>query len=379
MEKTLNTIIVLRNDHGDAVKFGTAGSDVILKAGELGIHYLDNGNVVVKSGDGQSEWAKLKQIEGVFEEDQIITYDFGRHKTTNGYVNAGGAGMTMSQWLIHALSETKDPTIAQPTYSLAAGAITTNTGNNEIGSQVTKLAWDGTFTSGSYEYGSKSEDEQTKYTDTATGVTATYEMTSTNNGSLANTLDGTLTLATPIVISSTSGTSCGSITGKCNWIKSPRKPVNNVGVVVDGQIESGSDEKTVSYSVTGYREGCFYGTVDIANFTSDKITSQIVRGLQKKTGKNYASATNLAYTVPVGATAIIIAVPSGKTGPTSVLNTTVNAEMWGDNFKKVVISIGGADASQSSTGNYAIDYDVYYYIPANAYGSTAALQIDLGA
>lgn len=378
MSKTLNTIIVLRNDH-DGPKFGTADSTVTLKAGEVGVHYLDNGNVMVKMGDGSSAWDDLKQIEGVFEEDQILTYDFGRHKTSNGFVNAGGAGMTMSQWLIHALSETKAPTIAQPTYSLAAGTVTTNTGNKEIGSQVTKLGWDGTFTSGSYEYGSKSEDEQTKYTDTDTGVTATYVMTSTNAGSLAATVDGTLTLTNPITIASTSSASCGSITGKCTWTKSPRKPVNNVGAVVDGQIQSGSDEKTVSYSVTGYREGCFYGTVSTANFTSDMITSAVVRGLQKKTGKNYASASNLAYTVPVGATAILIAVPSGKTGPTSVLNTTVNAEMWGDNFNKVTISVGGADATANSVGNYAIDYDVYYYVPANAYGSTAALQIDLGA
>ena len=378
MSKQLNTIIVLRNDH-KGPKFGTADSNVTLQAGEVGVHYLDNGNVMVKMGDGSSAWDDLKQIEGVFEEDQILTYDFGRHKTENGFVNAGGAGMTMSQWLIDALSETKAPTIAQPTYSLSAGAVTTNTGNKEIGSKVTKLGWDGTFTSGSYEYGSKSEDEQTTYTDTATGVTATYVMTSTNAGSLAASVDGTLTLTNPITISSTSSASCGSITGTCTWTKSPRKPVNNVGAVVAGQIESGSDEKTVSYSVTGYREGCFYGTVSTANFTSDMITSSVVRGLQKKTGKNYASASDLAYTVPVGATAILIAVPSGKTGPTSVLNTTVNAEMWGDNFKKVTIEVGGADATESSVGDYALDYDVYYYIPANAYGKTAALQIDLGA
>ena len=378
MSKTLNTIIVLRNDH-EGPKFGTADSNVTLKAGEVGVHYLENGNVMVKMGDGQSAWADLKQIEGVFEQNQILTYDFGRHKTQNGFVDAGGAGMTMSQWLIDALSETKEPTIVGPTYTLAASTITTNTNTKEIGSQVTKLAWDGTFTSGSYEYGSKSEDGQTKYTDDGTGITATYVMTSTNAGSLAATENGTLTLTNPITIAGTSGTSCGSITGKCTWIKSPRVPVNNVGATTSGQIEGGSNEVTVSYSVTGYREGCFYGTVSTANFNESMITSSVVRGLQKKTGKNYASATNLAYTVPVGATAILIAVPAGKTGPTSVLNTTVNAEMWGDNFKKVTVEVGGADATANSVGNFAVDYDVYYFIPANAYGSTAALQIDLGA
>ena len=44
-----------------------------------------------------------------------------------------------------------------------------------------------------------------------------------------------------------------------------------------------------------------------------------------------------------------------------------------------VISVGGADATASSTGSYAIDYNVWVYTPAEAYGSTASLTITLGA
>ena len=47
MEKTLNTIIVLRNDKST----DWADSDVILREGEVGVSYLENGNVVVKAGD----------------------------------------------------------------------------------------------------------------------------------------------------------------------------------------------------------------------------------------------------------------------------------------------------------------------------------------
>lgn len=383
--KQFNMILIVRNDSTTNWADGTYR----LQKGELGIGYLPNGNVIVKCGEIDEEatleqgttvmktWANCPQVEGVFEENPVLTYNFGRYQTSNGYVETAGQGMTTSQWLIHCLAETKEPTIAQPNYSLAASTITTNTGNKEIGSKVTKLAWNGTWSAGSYEYGSKIGD--TKYTDTTTGVTATYAVSRDGNA-IGTDLDGTHTLATPIVINSTSAIDLGKIACTCTWTASPRTPVNNIGTTTTGQISAGNDTKEVSYSITGYREGCFYGTVTTANFNKDMITSAVVRGLSKKLGANYNKKDNLAYTVPVGATAILIAVPSGKTGPTSVLNTTVNAEMFNEeNFKKVTISVGGADATSTSVGDYATNYDVYYYIPANAYGSTAALQIDLGA
>ena len=55
-EKTLNTVIVLRNDKST----DWANSDVILRAGELGVSYLENGNIVVKAGtyDGVNDATK---------------------------------------------------------------------------------------------------------------------------------------------------------------------------------------------------------------------------------------------------------------------------------------------------------------------------------
>lgn len=386
-------ILIVRNDSTTAWKDGTYR----LEKGELGIGYLSNGNVIVKCGEVDEvasaaqgttvmkTWANCPQVEGVFESNPVLTYNFGRYTTTNGYVETQGEGMTTSQWLIHCLAETKEPTISQPSYTLSASTITTNTSNKEIGSKVTKLAWGGTWSSGSYEYGSKIGD--TKYTDTGTGITVSY-VVSRDGNSIGTSLSGTHTLTNPIVIGSTSATNLGKIACTCTWSASPRTPVNNIGVATSGQIAGGSTTQEVSYSITGYREGCFYGTVTTANFNKDMITSAVVRGLSKKLGANYSKKDNLAYTVPSGATAILIAVPEGKTGPTSVLNTTVNAEMFGEydadsqkygNFGKVTISVGGADATATSVGSYATNYDVYYFIPANAYSSTAALQIDLGA
>ena len=304
MEKQLDTIIVLRNDHGEGTtKFGSANSNVILRAGEVGVHYLDNGKVMVKIGDGQSAWKDLKQAEAIFEQDQMITRSFGKYTTSDSKpVNAGGAGMTTSEWLMSCLSETIAPTITQPSYSLKAGTITTNTGTTEVGSSVTKLGWDGSFGAGSYSYGYRTDsnndgvvDDKDTWTKTATGsgITASYVMTSSNVGTLANTVDGTLELTNQILITDAATTSCGSITGTCTWNASTRYPVNNIGQVVGDPIAADTTgiTKTVNYSVSGYR-AWFYGykngssTVDV-----DTIDSAKIRALTSSNGTFPATLT----------------------------------------------------------------------------------------
>ena len=77
----------------------------------------------------------------------------------------------------------------------------------------------------------------------------------------------------------------------------------------------------------------------------------------------------------------IIACPDGKAGPKSVLNTTVNAEMWGEtNFVPVSggITVGGADSNGDDVGNYSTKYNVWVYKPAEAYSGAASLTITLG-
>ena len=85
--QTINTIIVLRNDQTTNWE---ASSHVMLK-GEVGIGYLENGNVIAKLGNGVDTWNDLPQIEGVFEDDVTLTYNFGKHTIDSkvGYKNLG--------------------------------------------------------------------------------------------------------------------------------------------------------------------------------------------------------------------------------------------------------------------------------------------------
>lgn len=382
-EKTLNTVIVLR--HGSKEAWEAADS-YKLRPGEVGVGYMtvttgEGDEAVTKTvpiikvgSDGETAWKDLPQAEGVFEEDQILTYNFGRHKTTNGFVNAGGKGMTTSEWLMHALSETKDPSVTQPSFSLSASTITTNTGNKEIGSKVKSIKWDGTFSAGSYEYGSKVGD--TKYTDTATGVTASYEVSCSVPGSFTNGVDGTVTLDPQIVIDSTSAVNFATVTNTCTWGDSPRTPVNNVGAeVASKKITGSSSTKTATFSITGYREGFFYGTVASKTAPAD-ITSDMIRKLSK-TGANYAAGAK-SVTVPVGAATIILACPASSTGVTKVYNNTVNADMTSSFTKTEGVSVGGADATATNIGDFATDYNVWTFTPNEAYGTETSLTITLG-
>lgn len=393
-EKTLQTVIVLRNGSKEAWE---AEDSYKLRPGEVGVGYMTvtkgEGEAavtkqvpIIKVGsDGETAWKDLPQAEGVFEEDQILTYNFGRHTTSNGFVNAGGKGMTTSEWLLDALSVTKDPSISQPSFSLGNGTITTKSGsteitsgNREIGSAVTKIKWDGTFNAGSYEFGSRSGDDlSVKHTDTATGVTATYEVSCDVAGTISgNTVDGTVTFTTPVVITGASNQVIATVTNKCSWGASPRTPVNNVGAPKTNlKIGTGSSEKTTTVKLTGYREGFFYGTTSAKTATTD-LNSAVVRG-RSKTGAAYAAGSK-SVTVPVGAATIIFACPANKTGVTKVYNNTVNADMTSSFVKTANISVGGADATSSSNGDYAVNYNVWTFTPNEAYGTETSLTVTLG-
>ena len=383
----ISTILIVRND-------GTTGwenADYCLQKGELGIEYLDNGNIIVRSGiDGKTSWNRCPQVEGVLEEDVTLTYDFGKHKTVNGYVSTGGRGLTTLEWLKSCLSDIKNPAIEQPTYTLSTSTVTTNSGNYEIGSSVTKLAWNGNATTGSYEYGSKDSDDNVYAATDGTGVTKSFEMSySRGTSAIDQKEDGSCTLSSPIELAEETSTALGTITGIYTWSDSSRTPVNNIGEKVDGRIVSGSIEKTATYSITGYREGFFYGWFDsekeVAEITGEKIRANTlaekVDGMTYKTSKKYTSTidskgkdTPIIFNIQPGAATLFMAWPKGKTGVTNILNTTVNANM-NEAFAisaPYELQIGGFN------NNYPTTYEIIVYTPATPYETATELKITLG-
>ena len=337
---TINTVIVLRNDQ--TTNWET--SEYKLLKGEVGIGYLENGNVIAKLGiDGQTAWKDLPQIEGVFEDDLTLTYNFGRHTTTNGFVKTAAKGMTTREWLEDALSETKEPTITQPTFGLTAAG--TGAGG-EIGTYITALTWNGSSTYGTYEYGP------------ATGLSAdnmTWSITNNIDSQTATTEDGTFTLSSGKKIQLTQETSktYATVTGTYSLDASgAADPVNNIGQKTSGKITSKSDTLTANVNATAYRKP-FWGVLAAGSaLNTSALTSAAIRGLAKSGTSTAGLPTSID--VPVGSQMVIFAAKAGtKSSLKATDDKAMNAEVG---FTKVANAV----KVEGANGFEAVDYDVWY-------------------
>jgi hypothetical protein len=363
VEKTLDTIIVLRNDHGDDVKFGTADSKAILKAGEVGIHYLDNGNVMVKAGDGETGWEDLPQVESVLENDIMLTYSFGKHTVpTGGSKNAGGKNMTFSQWFQDSLKNTVDPTVTQPGASMSASV--DNTGANlEVGSYITKIKWDGSTSNGTYKVGSGS--------DQGTGISSSnFSWAVSNNidSQTSTSVDGSFTLADDKKkqITSTSEVSYATISATVTIDPSSAKnPKNNLGEDVSSKKITGFDtagtktkDLTANAKATGFHKPFWAvkaAAADLKAITA--YTSSDVRGLANSANSTKGFPASLA--VPAGSQQVMFFARAGAySSLTATDDKAMNAEV---SFTKVAnaVKVKGNNeyAPEGTTG---FDYDLWY-------------------
>lgn len=364
-EKTLNTIIVLRNDKST----DWANSEVILKEGELGVSYLENGNVMVKAGDGVNKFKDLKQVESVLESDMMLTYTFGKHSVpTGGSKNAGGTGMTMSQWIADALKNTVDPTVTQPSASISASPTGSTIYYNstdkkyygEIGDKITKLNWDGSTSNGTYKVGSGS--------DQGTGISSsnfTWAVSNNIDSQTSTSIDGSFTLTTDkyIQLNSESEATYATISATVTLDASGAKnPKNNLGEEVSSKkitaTTAGSPwDKSASVKVTGYRKP-FWGikaagsTLDVDNITSAQVRALGNSGTSTK-GLPTTTAT-APYVVAAGSQQVFF---FAKAGQYSSLSATDAAAMnAGVTFTKVANAVNVEGANEYS----ATAYDMFF-------------------
>lgn len=358
-QQQINTIIVLRNDQTT----NWESSEVVMLPGEVGIGYLENNNVIAKLGDGVHTWKDLPQIEGVFEEDVTLTYDFGRHKTSNGYVVTEAKGKTTSQWLLDALSEILNPTVNYPSVSLTCGALiegaTKTASSCEIGSNITALQWDGTFGAGSYTdaAGEGTYGTVESKTSNATGLTTsnvTWSVSNSVDAQSATSEDGKFTLTSDkyIQVTSESATDYAQVTATATLdATGARTPLNNVGsAYADGKI-AGFDKEgttvntvTASCSVTGYRKP-FWG-VSTASIDVNDITSEQVRALGNSGTKTKGLPTTLS--VPEGSKQVIFCAKAGTYS--SLLATDAAAQNAVVTFTKKAnaVSVNGANGFEAA-------------------------------
>lgn len=350
MAQTINTIIVLRNDQTT----NWESSSVVMKKGEVGIGYLENGNVIAKLGNGVDTWKDLPQIEGVFEDNVILTYNFGRHTINNGYVDAGGKGMTTSEWLIDALSVTQDPDITQPGCSLSASC----TGSGaEIGSKITKINWDGNTTYGKYEFGP------------ATGLSSsnrTWAISNNINDLTSEDEDGSFVV--DIQLDQEAEKTYAVITGKCVLDASGAAYAkNNVGATTTLRVSGLDVTKTANATATAYRKP-FWGVLTPESVIDvENLTSNIIRGLPQNGTKTKGLPTSIS--VPAGSQMVIFAAKAGAySSLTATDDNAMNATVTFDK-KASAVQVKGANDFAATA------YDVWYVNWGAGIGSAKQLTL----
>ncbi len=356
-EKTLNTIIVLRNDSST----DWANSEVILKEGELGVSYLDNGNVMVKAGNGTDKFADLPQVESVLESDMMLTYSFGKHSVpAGGSLNAGGTGMTMSQWLADSLKKTVEPTIKRyPNAGLSASCA--NSGASlEIGSYITSVSYTGSLSEdGDYETNGKESASGIKSSDLS------WEVTLGDDAATKKTTD-TGSYTTNIQINSTTAnTVYATVKAKATLsLDNVKTPVNNLGqantaVKIKGFDAAGTTEKSLSAEVkaSGYRNTWSYVGTDY----TFELNSANIRS--KATAKNASTTSFGTVTIPAGTKRVMFAVLGDKTLKSVIDVDGQNLDVKA-NFTKETVAIEGAN------GFEAANYSVFHFENENGVAAT---------
>lgn len=364
----LDRLLIVRNDSS----VNWESSTYILKKGEFGVGYIgpeENQRAIIKIGNGSDLWVDLPTIDYTLPEDFIITYDFGRHKAGDGFVNAGGEGMLLSEWLKDALYQVREPETKQPDFSAKAKI---KKYENEIGSKIDIIEWEGEYFDAEYEFGTTASSD--KLVETNPIFSISYQ-----NEILGDTIAGEAELKTEVVVDSLGEKQYGEVVYYCAWGDAILPPINNIGEEIPEKLVR-HDEKEVSLPVfaKGYIEGCFYGAVNIEDFDSSKITHWVIRNLSNRLSAEYSKQTSLECEIPVGSTAFLIAVPEDEPGPYSVINESAGVQMWGkDLFNSVVVNVGGADSTEESEGKYPTAYRVFYYKPAYPYKNTTYFTIKL--
>ena len=410
------TRLVLRNDSAGNWTAADANSDLVLLKGEIGIEYDAAGKVKMKVGDGITNWsalayfggeeAKVYQVdsfealptEGVaigdtgivktlisgdkfsytgyvyseagwvamdgnynaenvyFDDDILVTTKIGTIQTlTNGQATLSAKGKNLMTVLSSLMAERKNPSATLPSGSVE---LTNNSNKNylvEIGSSVTP-SWKTTFNAGSYTYGPATGS-------TATAATVTLSTNANNKAEISagamNNKTGSLTAFTVAddtkhYVKVTYGWTTGTSTPVDNFGDEYTDTSKNLPI----QAASGKS-KTSTYYIQGYRKA-FHGS----KTSPVELTSANIRQLTA----NAASDSTLTVTVAEGAKQVIIAVPANR----KVTKVADEAAFGTDIFEKFgseTISVGGADATANSVGNYATNYTVYTYNPSTALGA----------
>jgi hypothetical protein len=372
-QQKINTVIVLRNDQTTAWE----KSSYKMLPGEVGIGYLENGNIIAKVGNGKDTWTDLPQLEGVFEDNLTLTYKFGKYEpdTTGSFV-LNTAGKTMSEVMLDAFAQEVYEGLIE-TVPTASFSVSSN-GSKEVGETFSNPTATLTLNaSGTYKYKSKDSNGTVEQADISfTEAHISYdsskvkELDSTNpNASLSYTLS----LADSEKVY---GDSAKSYTFKATAKHGAdvNRPLTNLGNFVSkdaggnyvgtkdfskaigaiaGATLLNASSKTVTH--TGYRK-MFMGTVSA---DPETVNSAFIRGLNKISKQAAKGAQT--FTASAGQKSFYVAVPISLT----TKEPTFKYKFFG-NWEALagVVALDGTVDVEGANKFTAKPYKVYKYTPA---------------
>ena len=333
-----------------------------------------------------------------FEENIKVTEDVGRLKPSEsdtGYITVNSMGKSVVEVMKDILQVVKPSSITYPElsvkytlYSSSASSITNGTAKLnyntlsktsptiqvEKGTHIHHVKLDLTLSRGKYSYGPDTGVKagsvhnysclgslgNLSVSDSGSGSTYTYSQ-NVSPASVAEYIDEQV-YPCQVTLTTSAGTNAN------NSIGDTASPVISIPAYTDDA------NCTVTANVVGYKRGYFMGGLSGVDGTA--LTYWNIRSLAYKASGAF-SASTITVTVGSGSTIVVIAIPSGKK-ITKIENVTAGFPDVKDDFVKRTISVGGADATESSIGNYASDYDVYYYQPpTGAYVNSTVFKVSL--
>ena len=282
---------------------------------------------------------------------------------TNGSATFQTAGKSLTQVLNALLAEEKNPTADNPSVSITASG-----GTGEVGSSYTlptaTLKIDDV---GSYTYGP------------ATGIVFEAGKVTLSEGGNSVSNEATMVAGNTMTLKATDTETLYQDSAKSYTFSATAEhtqgamPVTNLGNdYADAQIAAGSvavADKKVSF--TGFRK-MFMGTI---SDNSVAIDSKTIRGLSLVSKQVSKSAQT--FTVPVGATKIIVAFPKSYTSAVPKFEYfTMSWEEFAG-FTAMETTVPVADyrgTNEDGTLNGAMEYTVYTFTHASPSGFEADTQ-----
>ena len=362
----LSRILVVRNDSVAEWE----SSEYILEKGEFGVGFWErNGQLlpIVKLGDGVNIWVDLPQTEHVLTEDLVISDTFGRHKAVNGYVNAGGTGMTITEWIKDALCyEVTDAEGVKiyPSAEIVEIDFKTNTGTTEAGSKLTEIFWKTKVDDGKYIFGSKLADG-TITTDTTIqtnlGFSATYISEDGTESTLlqAGTTEGSGDISHLGIVLEEGKTEYGKVVGTLSWTDATNVPLSSYKKPLPEHRIVGADTSCEKHLTIQAKNALgFYGTSE-NELLEANITSKLIYELKGHISGESTEKVHILEVAP-GTKTVVIACKEGY-DITRIYNETAGAEMLNSFKLKESVQV------TPIAGITGANYSVYYYTPIIPY------------